>query len=249
MPRYFLEIAYVGTAYHGWQNQPRHNSVQGEMERALATMTQQKGLNVVGCGRTDAGVHASSYFLHTDLVAAPKDLERFTHRLNGLLPHDISVMRTFPVPEDAHARFSATERGYRYRVHRYKQAFLHDRSLLYHPPVDLDAMNRACEVLLTEKDFTSFCKAGTDVKTMICDVRHAEWVGDDRQYAFTIRADRFLRNMVRAIVGTCLRIGRGIEPVDSMERVLAARDRSAAGRSAAACGLYLEKVHYPFLEA
>lgn len=247
MARYFLELAYNGTAYRGWQFQPSAPSVQAELERAMRFVLHVEKLSVVGCGRTDTGVHASRYFAHFDLPADRVLSDRFAHSLNSLLPKDIAVYRAFPVPDGAHARFSATERGYAYRLHTRKDPFLVDRSHPMHPPLDVEAMNAACQVLIGKQDFSSFCKAGSDAKTMLCDVREAHWVHTPNGYLFRIKADRFLRNMVRAVVGTSLRIGKGLAPVEHMGQVLAARDRHAAGRSAPACGLYLEHVRYPFV--
>ncbi len=247
MPRYFLELAFNGTAYRGWQFQPAAPSVQAELERALRFALHLEKVNAVGCGRTDTGVHAARYYSHFD-VPDDRDLgERFAYSMNSLLPRDIAVYRIIPVGEKDHARFSATERGYAYRIHRTKDPFLMDRSHPMHPLLDVEAMNAACSALIGHQDFSSFCKAGSDAKTMLCDVRQAEWSHMPNGYLFRIKADRFLRNMVRAIVGTCLRIGKGQQPSGHMAEVLAAHDRHHAGRSAPACGLYLEHVVYPFL--
>jgi tRNA pseudouridine38-40 synthase len=247
LPRYFLELAYNGTAYRGWQRQAAAPSVQAEVERALQFALQQHKVNAIGCGRTDTGVHASRYYVHFDGPADKVLDERFVYSLNSLLPKDIAIYRIIPVPDKAHARFSATERGYAYRIHIRKDPFLQDRSHQLHPPLDLDRMNEACNALLGQQDFSSFCKAGSDVKTMLCDVRQAEWVHVENGYLFRVKADRFLRNMVRAIVGTSIRIGKGYKPVEHMAEVIAAKDRHAAGKSAPACGLYLEHVSYPFI--
>lgn len=247
MPRYFIELAYNGTAYRGWQFQPAAPSVQAELERAMRFALHLPKVSVVGCGRTDTGVHATRYYAHFDLPEERVLGERFAYSLNSLLPKDIAVYRIFEVPSDAHARFSATERGYAYRIHIEKDPFLQDRSHPMRPPLNVEAMNTACQVLLGRQDFTSFCKAGSDAKTMLCDVRQAEWSHVPNGYLFRIKADRFLRNMVRAVVGTSLRIGKGLAPMEHMAQVLAARDRHAAGRSAPACGLYLEHVRYPFV--
>ncbi len=247
LPRYFLEIAFNGAAYRGWQRQPDAPSVQAEVERALQFTLHRHKVNAVGCGRTDTGVHATQFFLHFDGPSdAPLD-ERFMYSLNSLLPDDIAVKRVIAVPDDAHARFSATERGYCYRIHREKDPFLTDLSHQLKPSLDVAAMNDGCKALIGTHDFSSFQKAGTDVKTSICDVREAVWAEAPNGYVFRIKADRFLRNMVRAIVGTSLRIGKGQQPASHMAEVLAAKDRHAAGRSAPACGLYLEHVVYPFL--
>jgi len=247
MPRYFLELAYNGTAYRGWQFQPEAPSVQAEVERALRFILHLEKVNAVGCGRTDTGVHASRYFLHFDVPDERALDQRFVYGMNSLLPKDIAIYRLFAVGEKDHARFSATERGYAYRIHIEKDPFLQGRSHPLRPPLDVEAMNEACKVLIGRQDFSSFCKAGSDAKTMLCDVREAHWVHAPNGYLFRIKADRFLRNMVRAVVGTCLRIGKGQQPPTHMAEVLAARDRHAAGRSAPACGLYLEHVRYPFV--
>ena len=249
MSRYFLEIAFNGGAYHGWQRQPAANSVQAEMERALRLVLRREKVDVLGCGRTDTGVHATSYFLHFDHPDEEVLDERTAHSLNGVLPHDIAVKRIFSVAADAHARFSAVERGYTYRIHAHKDPFRLGLSYLLHPPLDVDAMNEACAILVGKKDFSSFCKAGSDTRTMTCDLRQAYWEKDNDGYRFTIRADRFLRNMVRAIVGTSIRIGRGQQAPASLHEVLAAKDRQAAGLSAPACGLSLDLVVYPFVRS
>lgn len=249
MPRFFLQLAFDGTPYRGWQRQPVDASVQEEVERALRTALHVPDLFVVGCGRTDTGVHATDYFLHFD---APSDQvvdERLVYSLNSMLPDSIAVKRVIPVADDAHARFSATERGYSYLILRRKDAFMADRAHVLHPELDLMAMNQACTYLIGRQDFSSFCKAGSDARTMICDVRLARWEHVANGYRFQIRADRFLRNMVRAIVGTCIRIGKGQAAPESMAAVIAARDRSAAGKSAPARGLYLEHIVYPFIPA
>lgn len=248
MPRYFLELAYNGTAYRGWQFQPEAPSVQAEVERALRFMLHLEKVNAVGCGRTDTGVHASRYFLHFEVPDERALDQRFVYGLNSLLPKDIAIYRLFAVGEKDHARFSATERGYAYRIHIEKDPFLQGRSHPLRPPLDVEAMNEACKVLIGRQDFSSFCKAGSDAKTMLCDVREANWVHAPNGYLFRIKADRFLRNMVRAVVGTCLRIGKGQQTPTHMAEVLAARDRHTAGRSAPACGLYLEHVRYPFVD-
>jgi tRNA pseudouridine38-40 synthase len=248
LPRYFLEMAYNGGAYRGWQRQPGANSVQAEVERALQFTLHEHKVNVIGCGRTDTGVHASRYYAHFDAASERVREERFVYALNSLLPKDIAIYRVIPVDDRVHARFSATERGYVYRIHIRKDPFLIDRSHPLFPALDVDRMNEACSALVGRQDFTSFCKAGSDAKTMLCDVREARWEHVENGYVFRIKADRFLRNMVRAIVGTCLRIGKGHQPASHMAEVIGARDRHAAGKSAPACGLYLDHVLYPFLQ-
>ena len=248
-PRYFLEIAFNGTPYRGWQLQPDAPSVQAEVEKALRFALHQQRVVVVGCGRTDTGVHASSYWLHFDAPTTEPLGERLVSSLNALLPESIAVKRILSVADDAHARFSATERGYVYRIIRHKDPFQVDLAHELRPPLDVEAMNAACACLIGQQDFSSFQRTGSDNRTSICDVRHARWEATAEGYTFTIRADRYLRNMVRAIVGTCLLIGRGQKPPEHMKAVLDARDRSAAGRSAPARGLYLDHVVYPFIPA
>ncbi len=247
MPRYFLQLAFDGTPYRGWQRQLAAPSVQEEVERVMRSVLHLPDLYVVGCGRTDTGVHATDYYLHFDVPEDRTVDDRLVYSLNSLLPPSIAVKRVVPVADKAHARFGATERGYTYFVLRRKDAFMADRAHVLYPPLDVDAMNIACAHLIGRQDFSSFCKAGSDAKTMLCDVRLAQWVHTDNGYRFRIRADRFLRNMVRAIVGTCFVIGRGQRPPEHMAAVVAAHDRSAAGKSAPARGLYLEHVVYPFL--
>lgn len=249
LPRYFLQLAYDGAPYRGWQRQLAAPSVQEEIERALRTILHRPELYVVGCGRTDTGVHATDYYLHFDAPSESIVDERLVFSLNSLLPDSIAIKRVIPVADDAHARFSATERGYTYLILHRKDAFLADRAHVLHPKLDVDAMNEACKYLIGRQDFSSFCKAGSDVKTMLCDVRLAHWEAVPNGYRFRIRADRFLRNMVRAIVGTCIRIGRGQAAPESMAEVIAALDRGAAGKSAPARGLYLEHILYPFIPA
>ncbi len=246
MPRYFLELAYNGTAYRGWQTQLTAPSVQSELERAMRSILHRDRIALVGCGRTDTGVHAARYYAHFD---EERELDqRFVHGLNSLLPGDIAVYRIIPVDDDAHARFSATERGYVYRININKDPFLIGRSHQLRPALDIDRMNKACEVLMETKDFASFCRTGSDNRTTICDVREAMWQLQPNGYRFSIKADRFLRNMVRAIVGTCIKIGKGHRPIEHMAEVIAAKDRHAAGKSAAAGGLYLDHVLYPFID-
>lgn len=246
MPRYFLEIQYDGTPYRGWQRQPEAPSVQAELERALRKLLHQHELPVVGCGRTDTGVHATRFFAHFDSDREGLT-EPFTHGLNAILPPSVSIRRIIPVAPKAHARFGATERGYVYRIHRAKDPFLHERSHLLHPALDVEAMNLACKALIGRQNFSSFERVGSDNSTSICDVRLAEWSHTPVGYVFHIRADRFLRNMVRAVVGTCFLIGRGHKPAEHMAEVIAAQDRGQAGRSAPARGLYLDTVVYPFI--
>ncbi len=249
--RCFLDLSYEGTAYHGWQRQPGSVSVQEVMEDRLSRLLGAETI-VVGCGRTDTGVHASSFFAHFDWYGAFgdrfSDWDRAAWKLNGMLPPDVGVRRIFEVDERAHARFDATERAYTYRVHTYKDPFLEGRSTRVYQQLDVEAMNAAAAHLLFKGSFASFCKTGGGQKTTLCDVRHARWTQvSPTEFEFSIVSDRFLRNMVRAVVGTLLDVGRGRMSAAEMKEVIASGDRSRAGMSAQACGLYLSRVTYPYL--
>ena len=244
MARYFLEIAYDGTDFHGWQRQPNAITIQEEIESALSTLIRIE-TPVMGCGRTDTGVHATQYFLHFD--GEVQDLEMLIFKLNNMLPHSIGVKSGMKMDDKAHARFGATHRSYRYDLHVLKNPFLHQRSTIVFHEVNVDLMNQAAEMLVKTKDFASICKAGTDVKTTLCDVTEARWEQDGTSVSFHISANRFLRNMVRAIVGTMLDVGKGKTSLEEFQEIIEAKDRSRAGKSANACGLYLTRVEYPFL--
>ena len=322
--RYFIELSYDGTAYHGWQIQPNGSSVQETLQRALSLLLREE-VTVTGAGRTDAGVHAAMMVAHVDIEAplpAPpvggraaqpmsssssqeykevlppvggraaqpmsssssqeykevlppvggraaepmsssssqeyKEVlpptggvregppeRNLVYRLNGILPHDIAIHRIYPVADDMHARFSALARTYYYYVHTRKSPFLRDRSWRLVKTPDFEAMNRAAATLLEYEDFTSFSKVNTDTKTNICHVRSARWVQlSDYEWRFEITADRFLRNMVRAIVGTLMEVGRGQLSLDGFRKVIEDKNRSAAGDSVPARGLFLQNVEY-----
>lgn len=241
--RYFIYLAYDGTNYHGWQVQPNAVSVQGEIERCLSTVMREKTM-IVGAGRTDTGVHARMMAAHfnTDL---PVDCDQLAFRLNRILPPDISIYRIESVSDDMHARFSATSRTYHYYIHTRKSPFNRKYSLETHYKLDFEAMNRAGEYLTTVSDFASFCKAGSDNKTTICDVRTAKWVETEPGcWYFEITADRFLRNMVRAVVGTLVDVGRGRLTFDAFKAVVDSRKRTEARESMPAHALFLEEVIY-----
>jgi tRNA pseudouridine38-40 synthase len=240
--RFFMELSYDGTRYCGWQRQPKEPSVQEELEKQLSKLFSGTPVPVVGCGRTDTGVHAAFYVAHLQLPVET-DVVQMKHKLNKMLPADIAVFRVYPVGAELHARFDAKERTYRYYLHQQKSAFLKN-SLYFPSELDIERMNEAARHLLGRQDFTSLSKLHTDVKTNICTVVKAEWKSDGDQWYFEIAADRFLRNMVRATVGTLLEVGRKkIEPTD-IPAILAAKDRSAAKVSVAACGLFLWDVTY-----
>jgi len=245
--RYFLEISYDGTAYHGWQIQHNAISVQQKLHEALSKILRQN-IETTGAGRTDTGVHARQLFVHFD-VDIIQDENRFLHSLNALLPSDISANRLLAVSADAHARFDATARSYEYHIHFGKNPFLANRSWQLRDIPDVDKMNQAAHYLLGTQDFGCFSKAHTQVFTNICTIRHAEWVWEDGRLVFHITADRFLRNMVRAIVGTLLEIGMRDSAPESILNIIQSKDRAQAGTSVPAHGLYLTKVVYPYIES
>lgn len=242
--RYFADIEFDGTAYSGWQIQPHSPSVQQTMEEALALFLRQD-VSVTGAGRTDAGVHAAQMIAHFDLET-PQDPDWMTHKLNGILPPDIAVHRIFPVKPEAHARFDALSRTYKYYVTLNKSAFDRDYSWYLLNEPDFELMNSAAEILLSTVDFTSFSKLHTDTRTNDCHVTKAVWEKlPDGRWVFTITADRFLRNMVRAIVGTLMEVGRNRMTVDEFGAVIQKKDRCQAGDSAPAQGLFLYRIEYP----
>ena len=244
MQRYFMELSYDGRNYHGWQVQPNGASVQGCLAGALSLLLRAE-TEVVGAGRTDAGVHAARMVAHFD-SDCPFDPAWLAAKLNRLLPPDIAVHGIRRVREGAHARFDALSRTYRYHVATAKLPFRRDWAWRVAPGLDFGRMNEAAAVLREYTDFTSFSKLHTDVKTNNCRVMQAEWMPEgEAEWVFTIRADRFLRNMVRAVVGTLMDVGRGKMGVDGFRAVVEAKDRCRAGSSAPAHGLFLADVEYP----
>ncbi len=242
--RYFIYLAYDGTNYHGWQVQPNGISVQECLSKALSTLLRRE-TEVVGAGRTDAGVHASLMVAHFDWEK-PIDTTLLTDKLNRLLPPDISVYRVRPVRPEAHVRFSATARTYKYYVTESKYPFDRQYRWRIFAPLNYQRMNEAARLLFDYTDFTSFSKLHTDVKTNNCRVTQAEWrQADERTWVFTIRADRFLRNMVRAVVGTLVEVGRGKMSVEGFRRVIEQKDRCKAGTSVPGHALFLVDVEYP----
>ena len=242
--RYFADIEFDGTAYSGWQIQPHSPSVQQTLEESLFLFLREK-VSVTGAGRTDAGVHAQEMVAHFDLES-PQDCSWMKNKLNGILPSDIAVHDIVPVKSDAHARFDAVSRTYKYYVSLEKSAFHREYSWYLVNEPDFNLMNRAAELLLSTVDFTSFSKLHTDTKTNDCRVTRAEWSRlDDGRWVFTITADRFLRNMVRAIVGTLMEVGRGRMDIDGFRDVIQCKDRCSAGDSAPAQGLFLHNIEYP----
>jgi tRNA pseudouridine38-40 synthase len=242
LTRYFLRISYDGTHYSGWQIQPEVTTVQGTLEKALQVLVRDFR-SLIGCGRTDTGVHAREYFAHFD-TEHPLHPE-FLYKLNAILPRDIAVDMVEEVDNQAHARFSAIEREYKYFMHFRKIPFKNQYSVFHVHSLDLDRLNEASRHLIGEQDFTSFSKSNTQVKTNLCKVNTAYWETSDEGIVFTIAANRFLRNMVRAVVGTLLPIGEGVEQPDYLKEVIEAKDRSAAGKSAYPQGLFLNRITYP----
>ena len=238
-----MKLSYAGTRYHGWQSQPNAVTVQETLEKALSLILRMP-IKIVGAGRTDAGVHAMQMYAHFDMPKSinPEDL---TYKLNSFLPQDIAILEIKPVVPNAHARFDAQSRYYQYFIHQQKSPFLNATSWELNRSLDLDAMNQAAKVLLSYTDFKSFSKTHTDVKTYICDVQQAEWQVVNHQIVFKITADRFLRNMVRAIVGTLIQVGLHQLSVDDFKQIIEARDRNRAGFSVPAKGLFLTKITYP----
>lgn len=241
--RYFVWFSYDGTNYHGWQLQPNANTVQAELQRALSLLLRED-IAVTGAGRTDTGVHARQMAAHFDTEVA-FDPSVLTMKLNGVLPHDISVDRVEQVSADMHARFSATSRTYHYYIHTRKNPFLRQYSLELHYVLDFALMNEAAQVLMEYDDFGAFCKAGSDVKTTICRITAAQWhqTAPDAWY-FEITANRFLRNMVRAVVGTLIEVGRKRLSINDFRKVIEGKQRTQAGESMPAQALFLEKVEY-----
>ena len=245
--RLFLELSYKGTNYHGWQIQPNALTVQDVLDKALSVLFRQK-IETVGCGRTDTGVHATQFFAHFDLQSdAEVQSVKFLNGINALLPFDIAVKRFIEVEPEAHARFDATLRSYEYHIHFKKDPFKHNFSTLIRDELDVSAMNEAANILLEYRDFSCFSKSNTQVFTNNCTINRAEWKREDDSLTFFISADRFLRNMVRAIVGTLMPIGRGEFKPEGIRNIIESKNRSNAGTSVPACGLYLTEVLYPYL--
>lgn len=243
--RYFIELSYDGTAYHGWQVQPNGVSVQQVLQEALSTILRMP-IEVVGAGRTDAGVHARMMVAHFEAsLDSSIMMEDLVYKLNKLLPQDIAVRRIYQVPDDMHARFSAISRTYHYYIHTRKSPFLRHYSWLVTFPLDFERMNEAAGKLLQYEDFTSFSKVNTDTKTNLCKITEARWEQMEPDcWRFTITANRFLRNMVRAIVGTLVEVGRGRMTVEEFCQVIEQQNRCSAGESVPGHALFLVDVSY-----
>lgn len=238
-----MELKYDGAAYCGWQRQPDQPSVQQTIEQALTKLLREP-IEIVGAGRTDTGVNASYYVAHFD-CERPFDAEQVLYKLNMMLPQDIAICSIVTVADDAHARFDAREREYTYYISPHKNPFRRAAAWMYYVPLDVERMNEAAKALMEFEDFTSFAKLNSNNKTNICHIRHAEWVRmESGELRFTIRADRFLRNMVRSIVGTTVDVGRGRYTVEQFREIVAARDLSRSSAGAPPQGLFLSDVVY-----
>jgi tRNA pseudouridine38-40 synthase len=243
--RYFINISYKGTSYHGWQVQPNSVTVQKLLDEALTTILSES-ISTMGAGRTDTGVHARLFCAHFDSVSDQLDTTRnLIYRLNSFLPKDISVTSVRRVKPDANARFSALSRTYKYYISREKDPFSVDSSWYLHGEINVKAMNDASVLLMKNSDFTSFSRLHGSAKTNICRIYGAHWEENGNQIIFTIKADRFLRNMVRAIVGTMAEVGFGNIDLKDFEDIIKAKDRGKAGKSAPAKGLFLTGIEYP----
>ena len=242
--RYFVTLCYDGTRYHGWQVQPNGPSVQEKLQWALSTILRQD-IQVTGAGRTDAGVHARMMVAHFDVETMDYELQDLMYKLNRLLPQDIAIQKMEPVSDEMHARFSATSRTYHYYIHTVKDPFLRAYSCELHYPLDFQLMNEAAAILMTYEDFGAFCKAHADVKTTLCHITAAQWhQTSPSSWYFEITANRFLRNMVRAVVGTLIDVGRGRLSLDDFRKVVEGKRRTEAGESMPANALFLEEVKY-----
>ncbi|WP_443944354.1 tRNA pseudouridine(38-40) synthase TruA [Pedobacter sp. AW1-32] len=246
--RYFIEIAYDGTLYHGWQTQPNALTVQELLDKSLSTVFRQP-VETLGCGRTDTGVHATEFFAHFDLENVEDNkVDTSLSGINALLPYQIAAKRIILVHADAHARFDAKARAYKYYMHFHKDPFKLNRSWLLKDTLDVELMNTAANLLLSYEDFSCFSKAHTQTFTNNCKITRAYFEEVANGLVFTIEADRFLRNMVRAIVGTLVQIGKAEIDLNDLKDIIESKNRSKAGQSVPACGLFLVKVAYPYIK-
>lgn len=243
MPRYFCQVAYHGASYHGWQIQKNANSIQAELSEAL-TRILRSDIEITGSGRTDKGVHASKQIFHFDSLSSIQG-DTLTHRLNSLLPNNIAIKEIVEVADTAHARFDATRRGYVYRINRTKSPFEQGLSYFYHRPLQVELMNEAAEMLLGKHDYQAFSKVHTEVNNFFCDIFESYWTMQEDILTYHVTANRFLRGMVRAIVGTLLLVGENKIDLDTFANIIKSGDRRRAGRSVPAEGLYLSEVEYP----
>ena len=244
--RYFIHLAYHGTAYHGWQIQPNAASVQETLNKAFSVLLQSE-MNLMGAGRTDTGVHAREMYAHFD-TDTTFDIPTLVHKLNSFLPKDIVIYDIIPVHDDAHTRFDPTKRTYEYHIHQFKNPFLDELSWYFHQTLDINLMNQAAQILQNYTDFECFSKVNTDVNTFDCTIFEAHWKrGENNQLVFTISANRFLRNMVRSIVGTLINVGLHKITLDDFTEIIESKSREKAGFSVPAHGLYLTKIEYDYI--
>lgn len=245
--RYFLELSYRGTDYHGWQKQPNATTIQEELERAFEVILRHP-IEIIGSSRTDAGVHSEQQFAHFDLETPLAQPERIVHSINSVLPNAILVRRLIPVKTNVHSRFVAIHRCYQYRIIFQRNPFLMDLAHVCRPMLEVKKMNEAAAILLKYEDFECFSKIHTDVKTFICQIEYAYWEQTPSGITFHIKANRFLRGMVRAIVGTLLDVGRGKLELNEFEAIIISKNRKNAAAQAPACGLFLTEVGYNWNE-
>ena len=243
--RYFIKLTYNGTQYHGWQYQPNASSVQETLNKAISVVLNTE-INLMGAGRTDTGVHAKEMYAHFDFETA-FDIPNLVHKLNSFLPKDIVIYDIIPVVSDAHTRFDAVKRTYEYHINTFKNPFLQEQSWYFHQPLDVDLMNEAAKLLFNHTDFQCFSKVNTDVNTFDCSIFEAYWKQENGILVFTISANRFLRNMVRAIVGTLISVGLHKINLPDFDAIIKSKNRDLAGFSVPAHGLYLTKIDYDYL--
>lgn len=244
MNRYILALAFKGTNFHGWQIQPNARSVQEELMNSLTIILKEK-INLIGAGRTDTGVHASFYVAHFDIKQKIENKDKFLSNLNGILDKHIAIYDLLEIDNNFNSRFDALSRTYKYYINKRKEPFQTQYSYYFKYQLNIDLMNQACEILKEYEDFKSFEKLHSDTKTSICKIYDAKWTETQNQLIFTIKADRFLRNMVRSIVGTMIDIGREKLNLDEFSKVIEAKERQKAGASAKAHGLFLVDIEYP----
>ena len=244
--RYFIHLAYNGAAFYGWQIQPNHPSVQDTLENCLSLILHSERIPITGCGRTDTGVHASSFYAHFDFDScfSGTECKQLSQKLNNFLPKDIVIFKIFSVKPEAHARFDAENRTYKYFISLKKNPFNYNFTYHYYRNLDIDLMNQAAYLLLSTKDFTSFSKVHTQVNNFLCDVFEANWQRNNEELVFTISANRFLRNMVRAIVGTLLEVGVKNISLEEFQNIINQKNRCSAKTSAPANALFLTNVRY-----
>lgn len=244
---FFAEISYNGKNYHGWQKQPNAISVQSVVEKAFNVILRDKEFSCIGCGRTDTGVHAKQFYFHFE-TKEEIVFDKFVYKVNTLLPPDIVVHRLLKMHDEAHTRFDAVSRTYQYYINQKKNPFIEDISYSYSRKLNVDLMNEACKTLFDYSDFTSFSKVNTGAKTNNCVIKHAQWTKNGNSLVFEISADRFLRNMVRAIVGTLLEVGLEKITVNDFRKIIESKNRCDAGTSVPGHGLFLTKVIYPYIK-